>query len=207
MRGATKAPALTRTRCPAAAACLPPCRRHVRFAFPSACALYRLAKPVWCPATLQGVAQTAVGAVRSTLVDCQRARVVLPELQVSTSAAPRLQSVAAILDTTAPRNIRVPMSQHSSASETVDHSRPPEPQKQVRAGLLRVSNLVSVHPVPSAAPAPPRPESPGPAWPRPTVLVGLCVLTGRRRVGCSRHWSSAQPRVTWLRLRSSAHGY
>ena len=104
--------------------------------FPGACALYRLALPVWCPATLQGVAQTAVGAVRSTLVDCQRARVVLPELQVSTSAAPRLQSVAAILDTTAPRNVRVPMSQHSSASETVDHSRPPEPQKQVRAGLF-----------------------------------------------------------------------
>ena len=178
--------------------------------FPGACALYRLALPVWCPATLQGVAQMAVGAVRSTLVNRQRARVVLRDR----TAGVNIGGAALAIGRSDSRHDRAAQRKSADvAAQLCQRNRRPLPPsraaKTSTSGPFRVfrTSLVCIQFRPPPRPAPKARPGPGPAWPRPTVLVGLCVLTGRRRVGCSRHWSSAQPRATWLRLRSSAHGY
>ena len=175
MRGATKAPALTRTRCPAAAAACMPCCLPVGVPCAlrspgSACALCRLALPVWCPATLQGVAQTAVGAVRSTLLDCQRARVVLRDRTAGVNiggAAPAIGRSDSRHDRAAQRK-----SADVAAQLCQRNRRPLPPSRAAKtstSGPFRVfrTSLVCIQFRPPPRPAPKARPGPGLAPARP----------------------------------------
>jgi hypothetical protein len=80
--------------------------------------------------------------------DRQHARVRICGLQVP---APRLQSVSAILDANASR-ARMSKASLGSASESVDHSRPTGPPKQVPRCAVVCSTVSAVHLEPSVGP-------------------------------------------------------